>query len=45
MRTVTADRIKDHYDLVVISVKAGALTAVLDQITPALGPDTLVLPS
>ncbi len=44
VRTVTADRIKDHYDLVIIAVKAGALTAVLDQITPAVGPDTLVLP-
>lgn len=44
MRTVTADRITNHYDLVIIAVKAGALTAVLDQITPAVGPDTLVLP-
>lgn len=44
VRTVTADRIEDPYDLVIIAVKAGALTAVLDQIAPAVGPDTLILP-
>ena len=44
VRTVTADRIRGHYDLVIIAVKAGALAAVLDQITPAVGPDTRVLP-
>lgn len=44
VRTVTADQVKDRYDLVIVAVKAGALTAVLDQITPAVGPDTLILP-
>lgn len=44
VRTVTADQVKDRYDVVIIAVKAGALTAVLEQITPAVGPDTFILP-
>ena len=44
VRTVTAERIKHPYDLVIIAVKAGALNTILDQITPAVGPDTLILP-
>jgi 2-dehydropantoate 2-reductase len=44
VHTVTADGIKHPYDLVIIAVKAGALTTILDQITPAVGPDTLILP-
>jgi len=44
VRTVTADRITAPYDLVIIAVKAGTLAQVLDQIAPAVGPDTLILP-
>jgi 2-dehydropantoate 2-reductase len=32
-------------DLVVIAVKAPALTAIAPQISPLLGPDTIVLPA
>ncbi|GAB3526871.1 ketopantoate reductase family protein [Arthrobacter monumenti] len=34
----------DHYDLVVIAVKAPALKAVLDTVRPAIGNETLILP-
>ncbi|GAA3700820.1 ketopantoate reductase family protein [Arthrobacter ginkgonis] len=44
VHTVTADRITAPYDLVIIAVKAGSLAPVLDQIAPAVGPDTLILP-
>ena len=44
VRTVTADQIKAPYDLVIIAVKAGALAPVLEQIAPAVGPETLILP-
>lgn len=42
--TVTSDTVRETYDLVIIAVKAGALAHVLDEITPAVGPQTLVLP-
>jgi 2-dehydropantoate 2-reductase len=42
--TVTAEDLQGTYDLVIVAVKAGALPTVLDQIAPAVGPSTLVLP-
>lgn len=34
----------DHYDLVILAVKAPALDGVLDTAGPAIGPKTLILP-
>lgn len=44
VRTVTADELEGSYDLILVAVKAGALPAVLEQIAPAVGPGTLILP-
>ncbi|GER22334.1 2-dehydropantoate 2-reductase [Zafaria cholistanensis] len=44
VRTVTPEHLTGPYDLVIIAVKAGALAPVLEQVAPAAGPDTLVLP-
>jgi 2-dehydropantoate 2-reductase len=41
---VTADTLKGTYDLVLLSVKADALPAALEDVTPAFGPDTVVVP-
>ncbi|WP_260987176.1 2-dehydropantoate 2-reductase N-terminal domain-containing protein [Kocuria rosea] len=42
--TVTTKDLKGTYDLVVVAVKAGALPTVIDQIAPALGEETMILP-
>ncbi|MEB2619880.1 ketopantoate reductase family protein [Kocuria rosea] len=42
--TVTAQDLQGPYDLVIVAVKAGALPDVIDQTTPAVGEDTMVLP-
>jgi 2-dehydropantoate 2-reductase len=44
VKTVTADQLEGPYDLVIIAVKAGALQAVVEQIAPAIGPGTMILP-
>jgi 2-dehydropantoate 2-reductase len=44
VRTVTAEELTAPFDLVIIAVKAGALPAVNDHISPAVGPDTMILP-
>jgi 2-dehydropantoate 2-reductase len=41
---VTADTLKGTYDLVLLSVKADALPAAMEGITPAVGPDTVLVP-
>lgn len=43
-KIVTADKLGGVYDLVLISVKAYSLLAAMDDIAPAIGPDTLILP-
>ncbi|WP_327707868.1 ketopantoate reductase family protein [Streptomyces sp. NBC_00464] len=43
-RLVTADRLTDAYDLVLLSVKATALGGALDDIAPAVGPGTAIVP-
>ncbi|MFI6647748.1 ketopantoate reductase family protein [Streptomyces sp. NPDC050529] len=43
-RLVTADRLTDAYDLVLLSVKATALDGALDDIAPAVGPGTAIVP-
>ncbi|MFD1214263.1 2-dehydropantoate 2-reductase [Arthrobacter sp. GCM10027362] len=44
VRTVTADGLDSPYDLVIVAVKAGALDTVVEQIAPAVGPGTMILP-
>jgi 2-dehydropantoate 2-reductase len=43
-KIVTADALSGTYDLVLISVKAYSLAAAIEDIVPAIGPDTLILP-
>ena len=43
-RLVQAGAIEHHYDIVLVTVKAFALPAAIDDFAPAVGPDTLVLP-
>ncbi|MFD9012991.1 2-dehydropantoate 2-reductase [Streptomyces sp. NPDC059552] len=43
-RLVTADAVGGPYDLVLLSVKATALTTALADIEPAVGPNTAVVP-
>ncbi len=41
---ITADRLDGPYDVVLLAVKAAALEAALDDMAPAVGPDTVVVP-
>ena len=41
---LTADEIDRHYDLVLLTVKNGALEAAVDDMAPAVGPGTLIVP-
>lgn len=41
---VTADAIKHHFDAVLLTVKAFGLDAALEDMAPAVGPDTMILP-
>src|SRR5271170_6828789 len=41
---VTASGISGLFEVVVLSVKAFSLDAALDDLTPAVGPDTMLLP-
>jgi len=43
-RTVTAEELDSAYGLVIVAVKAGALADVVEQVAPAVGPATMVLP-
>ncbi|MFD8690308.1 ketopantoate reductase family protein [Streptomyces sp. NPDC059651] len=43
-RLVTADRLTGSYDLVLLSVKSTALDGALDDIAPAVGPGTAIVP-
>lgn len=42
--TVTADQLDNDYDVVILANKAPALESVIQDITPAVGPSTHVLP-
>ncbi|MFB0834642.1 ketopantoate reductase family protein [Arthrobacter halodurans] len=44
VRTATADRLEGPYDLVLLMVKAWSLDSALEDIAPAVGPDTTILP-
>lgn len=41
---VTADAIEGPYDLVLLTVKESGLTGAVDDLAPAVGPDTLIVP-
>lgn len=44
VKSLTADQIEGPYDLILLSCKAYHLTQALDDIAPAVGEDTLILP-
>ncbi|MET7715591.1 ketopantoate reductase family protein [Streptomyces sp. NPDC005407] len=43
-RLVTADELSSPYDLVLLSVKATALKQAIDDVAPAIGPQTAIVP-
>jgi 2-dehydropantoate 2-reductase len=43
-RLATADALKDHYDLVLLSCKAYDLDDAMNSFAPAVGPETMILP-
>ncbi|MEU7115767.1 ketopantoate reductase family protein [Streptomyces sp. NPDC046182] len=43
-RLVTADELTTPYDLVLLSVKSTALTQAIEDVAPAVGPDTAIVP-
>jgi 2-dehydropantoate 2-reductase len=43
-KLVTAGNIGGHFDAILITVKAFALEAALDDIAPAVGPNTMIVP-
>ena len=43
-KVVTADAIEGSYDAVLLTVKGFQLDAALDDIAPAIGPETMILP-
>ena len=42
--TVQADALNRHYDLIIVSCKAYHLPQVIEDLAPAVGPDTAILP-
>lgn len=42
--SITADSIPGPFGLIVVTVKAGAIPTVIDDIAPAVGPDTVIVP-
>lgn len=42
---VTRDSVDRHWDIVVLAVKGQALASVIDDISPAVGPDTVIVPT
>lgn len=43
-KTVTADTLTGTFDLVIVAVKASAIAAVIEDIAPAVGPATVIVP-
>ncbi len=41
---VTADQLKKHYDLLILSCKSTGLASCIQDMAPAVGPDTMILP-
>lgn len=42
--TVTANELTEQFDLILVTVKAGAIAAVVEEIAPAVGADTTIIP-
>jgi 2-dehydropantoate 2-reductase len=42
--TIQANAFKQHFDLIVVSCKAYHLAQVIEDMTPAVGPETMILP-
>ncbi|HTV36649.1 MAG TPA: 2-dehydropantoate 2-reductase [Xanthobacteraceae bacterium] len=42
--TIAAETLRDHYDLILLSCKAYDLAAAVESFTPAVGPNTAILP-
>src|SRR5437763_9396152 len=43
-KLITADALTDGYDLVLLTVKSYALEQTIEDIAPAVGPNTVILP-
>src|ERR1700759_395404 len=43
-KAITADRITEPYDLILLGVKSYSLASAMDDIAPAVGPVTAILP-
>lgn len=43
-RTVNAAELHEHYDIILLAVKAYSLDAAMDDFAPAVGPETMILP-
>jgi 2-dehydropantoate 2-reductase len=43
-KIVTADELKDSFDVILLTVKSYSLAAALDDLAPAVGPATLIVP-
>src|SRR5208282_2876445 len=43
-KTITADRIKEPYDVILLGVKSYALESAMSDFAAAVGPETMILP-
>jgi 2-dehydropantoate 2-reductase len=44
-KVITADEIDGHYDAILFTVKAYSMDAAIADLAPAVGPDTMILPT
>src|ERR1700733_6576805 len=44
-KTVTADKIDGHFDVILVGVKSYALAAAMHDFAPAVGPETMIFPA
>lgn len=42
--TITATELTEPFDLIIVAVKAGAIDAVVEEIAPAVGAETIIIP-
>lgn len=43
-KTITADKLREHYDVILLAVKAYSLDDAMEDFAPAVGPQTMILP-
>src|ERR1700752_1230283 len=43
-RVITTGEVRERFDAVLLTVKAWSLPEALDDVAPAVGPDTMILP-